>query len=246
MEWVEPAGAESIAVNPAVTYQEIDGFGASLTDSSAWLIHEFLTASERQAVLTDLFDPEEGIGLRYLRQPMGSSDLRLKDYSYDDLPAGVTSDYSLAYFSIAYEEPYIIPTLQEILSINPNVKIMGSPWSPPVWMKTSGHIGGGRLKDDVYSTYANYFVRFVQAYEAHGIPIDAVTLQNEPYYEPWSYPGCRMEPADQIKLVKVMGPAFQQNQIAAKILIWDHNWDNPNYPLTVLSDATARSYIAGN
>ncbi|HRU16121.1 MAG TPA: glycoside hydrolase family 30 beta sandwich domain-containing protein [Anaerohalosphaeraceae bacterium] len=245
MEWVEPAGAESIAVNPAVTYQEIDGFGASLTDSSAWLIHEFLTASERQAVLTDLFDPEEGIGLCYLRQPMGSSDFRLKDYSYDDLPAGVTSDYSLAYFSIAYDESYIIPTLQEILSINPNVKIMGSPWSPPVWMKTSGHIGGGRLKDDVYSTYVNYFVRFVQAYEAHGIPIDAVTLQNEPYYEPWSYPGCRMEPADQIKLVKVMGPAFQQNQIAAKILIWDHNWDNPNYPLTVLSDATARSYITG-
>ena len=246
MSWRVPAGAETLSIDPAVTYQEIEGFGASLTDSSAWLIHEFLNTSERQTVLTDLFDPDEGIGLSYLRQPMGSSDFRLQDYSYDDLPAGVMSDYGLAYFSIAYEESYIIPVLQEILFINPNVRIMGSPWSPPVWMKTTGLIGGGNLKSDVYNTYANYFVKYVQAYAAHGIPVDAITLQNEPYCEPWTYAGCRMEPADQVKLVQMLGPAFQNHSISTKIIVWDHNWDNPDYPIAVLNDPTARPYIAGS
>jgi glucosylceramidase len=242
----EPDGVKTITIDPAVTFQAIEGFGASVTDSSAWLIHEFLNASERQAVLTDLFDPVEGIGLSYLRQPMGASDFRLQEYSYDDLPAGVTSDYSLNYFSIAYDEAYIIPTLQDILAINPNVKLMGSPWSPPTWMKNGGQIGAGTLKSSGYSTYANYFVKYIQAYAAHGLSIDAVTLQNEPYYEPGSYAGCRMEPADQIKLVKEMGPAFMNHNISTKILVWDHNWDNPGYPIAVLNDAAARAYITGS
>lgn len=245
LSFEEPPGAKTIAINPAQTFQEIEGFGASLTDSSAWLIYEFLNASERQAVLTDLFDPVNGIGLSYLRQPMGASDFRLQEYSYNDLPAGVTSDYTLQHFSIAYDEHYIIPTLQEILSINPAVRIMGSPWSPPTWMKTSGAIGWGQLKSDIYPAYANYFVKYIQAYAAHGIPIDAVTLQNEPYYEPGSYGGCRMEPADQIKLVKEMGPAFDNNDIPTKILVWDHNWDNTGFPLTVLGDPQARNHIDG-
>lgn len=246
LSYPDPAGAKKITIDPGTTFQEIEGFGASLTDSSARLIYEFLNASERQAVLTDLFDPDRGIGLSTLRQPMGASDFRMKDYSYDDLPAGVSSDYNLHYFSIAYDETAIIPTLQDILSINPNVRIMGSPWSPPVWMKDSGQIGRGRLKDNVYPTYANYFVKFIQAYAAHGIAIDAVTLQNEPYFEPGTYAGCRMEPGDQAKLVKLMGPAFQAQGISTKILVWDHNWDNPGYPLAVLSDAAARPYIAGS
>lgn len=239
-----PAGSMKVAIDPTTTYQEIEGFGASLTDSSAWLIYEFLNASERQTVLTDLFDPDEGIGLSYLRQPMGASDFRLQEYSYDDVPSGQT-DYDLSEFTIAYDEDYIIPTLQEILAINPDVRIMGSPWSPPVWMKDSGQIGGGRLKNDVYPTYANYFVKYIQAYAAHGIPIDAVTLQNEPHYEPGSYAGCFMDPADQIKLVKEMGPAFQNNNISTKILVWDHNWDNIDYSLDVLNNAQARPYIDG-
>ena len=245
LSWQVPPGAETLVIDPSTTYQEIEGFGASLTDSSAWLIYEFLNPTERQAVLTDLFDPEEGIGLSYLRQPMGASDFRLQDYSYDDLPVGVNNDYDLTYFSIAYDENYIIPALQQILAVNPNVKIMGSPWSPPVWMKTSGHIGGGSLKNNVYPTYANYFVKYIQAYATHGISVDAVTLQNEPYYEPWSYPGCHMEPADQIKLVKEMGPAFEANNLSTKILVWDHNWDNTDFALDVLSDSQARSYIDG-
>jgi glucosylceramidase len=244
LTWQEPPGVRIITIDPATTFQEIEGFGASLTDSSAWLIYVFLNASERQAVLTDLFDPDDGIGLSYLRQPIGASDFRRAEYTYDDRPSGQT-DYNLNYFSIAYDENYIIPTLEQILSINPNVKIMGSPWSPPAWMKTSGQIGWGNLKSDVYPTYANYFVKFIQAYAAHGISIDAVTLQNEPYYEPGSYAGCRMEPDDQIKLVKEMGPAFANNNISTKILVWDHNWDNTDFSLSVLADSTARAYIDG-
>jgi glucosylceramidase len=234
-------------VNDTQTFQKIDGFGASLTDSSAWLIYKFLNASERQVVLTDLFDPNEGIGLSYLRQPMGSSDLRLAEYSYDDLPSGQT-DYNMAHFSIAYDANYIIPTLLEIRAINPDVKIMGSPWSPPAWMKTSGsRLYGSLINDDkVYRALANYFVRFIQGYAAYGIDVNAITLQNEPYYEPYSYPGMRMEPADQIRLVKFMGPAFEANSIDTKILIWDHNWDNTSFAITVYNDSVARSYIDGS
>ncbi len=233
-------------VNDTQTFQKIDGFGASLTDSSAWLIYMFLNASERLAVLTDLFDPNEGIGLSYLRQPMGSSDLRLAEYSYDDRPSGQT-DYNLSHFSIAYDANYIIPALLEIRAINPNVKIMGTPWSPPAWMKTSGSRITGHLIDDdrVYRALANYFVKFIQGYAAYGIDVNAVTLQNEPYYEPTSYPGMHMEPADQIRLVKFMGPAFEANSIDTKILIWDHNWDIPSFAITVLNDPVARPYIAG-
>ncbi len=245
LSWQTPFGAETITINPAVTFQEIEGVGASLTDSSAWLIYEFLTPPERQAVLTDLFDPEEGIGLSYLRQPMGSSDFRLKDYSYNDLPSGVSTDYDLDYFSIAYEEDYIIPTLQEIRAINPDVRIMGSPWSPPLWMKTTGELSYGSLKSDVYDTYTNYFVKFIQAYAAHGISIDAVTPQNEPGHEGGGYGGCKMTPAEQIKLVKKMGEAFEKNDLSTKIIIWDFNWSTW-FSLEVLADASVRPYIAGS
>ena len=251
LTWQVPPGAETIAIDPAVTYQEIEGFGASLTDSSAWLIYEFLNASERQDVLTDLFDPDEGIGLSYLRQPMGTSDFRVSssmggygDYTYDDMPSGQT-DYDLSEFSIVKDETYIIPTLQEILAINPNVRLMGSPWSAPHWMKNGGNLGSGTLKSDVYEEYALYFVKYIQAYAAHGLTIDAITLQNEPHYEPGSYHGMWMDPADQIKLVKQMGPAFQNNSISTKIIVWDHNWDEPDFPTNVLNDATARPYIDG-
>jgi glucosylceramidase len=239
-----PFGAETITVHPATRYQEIEGFGASLTDSSAWLIYRFLNASERRALLTDLFDPDQGIGLNYLRQPMGASDFRLKDYSYNDLPAGVATDYNLDYFSIAYDEAYIIPTLQEILDVNPDVRIMASPWSPPVWMKTTGDISYGSLKSDVYDTYANYFVKFIQAYAAHGIAINAITPQNEPGHEGGGYAGCKMSASEQIKLVKKLGAAFQTHNLTTDIIIWDFNWSTW-FPLEVLSDPAAKPFIAG-
>jgi glucosylceramidase len=243
-----PYQGYEVVVNDAVKYQTIDGFGASLTDSSAYLIGHYLNSTERTNVLKDLFDPNTGIGLTYLRQPMGSSDFRHSvDYSYDEVPSGST-DYNLTSFSINYDTTYIIPVLQEALAISPDIKIMGTPWSPPRWMKNTTAWGSGSLINDdrVYRALANYFVKYIQAYAEWGIDINAVTLQNEPYYEPGSYPGMRMEPADQIRLVKFMRPFFDANGIDTKILTWDHNWDNTAFVLTVYADSVARSYFDGS
>ena len=236
-------------INDSQTYQQIDGFGASLTDSSAWLLNDALSQQERTEILTELFDPDVGIGLNYLRQPMGTSDFRRRaDYTYDDIPPFMDDDYDLVYFSISDDQVYIIPVLQEILAINPQIKIMGSPWSAPIWMKVGREFGGGTLidSDDIYNTYAEYFVRYVQAYGGEGISIDAITLQNEPMLEPGSYPGMLMTTADQRRLVKLIGPKFDANNINTKILVYDHNWDNPWYPIAVLGDPAARCYIAGS
>jgi glucosylceramidase len=248
---INAPAAVVISIDESQTYQSIDGFGASLTDSSAWLLANAMTSAQRQAALKELFDPEVGIGLTYLRQPMGTSDFRVSssmgghdDYTYDDMPSGQRDD-DLAQFSIAKDEKYIIPMLQEILAINPEVKLMGSPWSAPHWMKEGENLGGGKLKPDVYGTYAMYFVKYIQAYDSDGIRINAITLQNEPWFEPGTYHGTRMDPVDQIKLVKEMGPLFEANGIDTEILVWDHNWDQPQYPLEILNDAEAKKYVAG-
>ena len=241
-----------ITMDPAKIYQPIDGFGASLTDSSAWLLANAMSQSQRRAALQELFDPKTGIGLTYLRQPMGTSDFRVSssmgghdDYTYDDMPKG-KSDYKLSHFSIAKDEKYIIPMLKKIVEVSPAVKIMGSPWSAPHWMKEGETLGGGRLKDDVYDTYALYFAKYIEAYAKHGLTIHAVTMQNEPQFEPGSYHGTRMDPPDQIKLARTMGPLLKTRHPDVKILIWDHNWDMPEFPIEVLNDDQAKAYITGS
>ncbi|HRX84671.1 MAG TPA: glycoside hydrolase family 30 beta sandwich domain-containing protein [Phycisphaerae bacterium] len=243
----------AIAIDETQTFQTMDGFGASFTDSSAYLLYGSygngtLSPAQRDAVMQALFGEATGIRLSYLRQPIGTSDFRHAfDYSYDDVPAGQT-DYDLSEFSIANDETYIIPALLDALAINPDVRIMGSPWSPPPWLKDSQAFGWGRLidSDAIYATYADYFVKYVQAYSNWGIPIDAITLQNEPHFEPGSYPGMRMEPTDQARLVKQLGPKFAAAGISTKILVWDHNWDEYTYPVSVMWDPVARPYIAGS
>lgn len=234
-----------IRIDPNRTFQEMDGFGASLTDSSARAIGA-LGDDQRHQLMQDLFDPNAGIGLSYLRQPMGTSDFRVEDYTYDDVPAGGT-DYPLDRFSIERDRPWIIPLLKEAIAINPQIRIMGSPWSAPAWMKDSKRLEGGRLigRYKVYDLYADYFVKYIQAYAAEGLRIDAVTLQNEPNYEPGDYPGMLMSPADQARLAICLGQKLQANKIDTKIVIWDHNWDKPDYPIEVLKDPQANPYIAG-
>ena len=243
-DWLEYDAYVTIHIDPGATFQEMDGFGASLTESSAWLIRNALTAHQCDMLMLELFDPNTGIGLSYLRQPMGSSDFRLEDYTYDD---AAEPDYDLEHFSIDRDRLYVIPLLQQALAISPDIRIMGSPWSAPAWMKDSGQLGYGRLIDSdlIYEVYADYFVKYVQAYAAEGLAIDAVTLQNEPHYEPYSYPGMRMEPADQAGLAVRLGPKFLTNGIGTKIVVWDHNWDEPGYPIAVLNDPLANAYIAG-
>ncbi|WP_188889076.1 S-layer homology domain-containing protein [Paenibacillus radicis (ex Gao et al. 2016)] len=237
--------AITVNVDEQTTYQSIDGFGGSLTDSSAWLIHG-MEDEARSVLMNKLFGrTDEGIGMSYVRLPMGASDFARSIYTYNDIPAGET-DLNLERFSIEHDSAYIIPVLKEALAINPQLKIMASPWSAPAWMKDNGSLIMGKLKLEYYGVYADYFVKFIQAYEAEGIPIDAITLQNEPHHEAANYPGMRMEPEDQAELVKHLGPAFEAAGITTKILVWDHNWDEPDYPIEILNDPEAKKYIAGS
>lgn len=236
----------TIAVDESQSRQTVRGFGAALTDSSAYLLSR-LSAGKREAALRDLFDTRAGgVGFSVLRVPMGASDFTPRgNYTYNDLPPGET-DPEQKRFSIKPDEAYILPLLRQIRKINPALTIMASPWSAPAWMKTSKNINGGWLDWSAYAAYARYFVRFVQAYQKAGVPVHYVTLQNEPRLERDSYPTMRMEPGDQARFVREhLGPAFRKAGIKTKILVWDHNWDVPDYPMGVLKDAAARPYIAG-
>jgi glucosylceramidase len=235
----------TISVDDTKKYQQIDGFGASLTDSSAWLLWHKLTDQQRKETLEKLFSPAKGIGLSVLRQPMGASDFAIEDYSYDDMPKGET-DPELKHFTIDRDRAYIIPILRDAFKLNPNLKIIASPWSPPGWMKTSGSMIQGSLLPTAYAPLAKYFVKFVQAYEAAGVPIYAVTMQNEPLNVPNDYPGLGMTAGEQTVFLRDhLGPAFHDGGIKAKIMIFDHNWDLLEFPIKVLSDAKAAASAAG-
>ncbi len=237
-------GAFTINVDPSVTYQQMDGFGGTLSDCAASLLDN-LEISRREDLLKKLFDPDRGIGLSFLRQPMGTGDFTLKPYSYDDLPPGRT-DPDLKTFSIDRDRAHIIPLLQQAIALNPHLKIMATPWSPPGWMKTSGSMIGGRLKESSYAAFAKYFVKFVRSYEAAGIPVYAVTVQNEPLFVPNNYPGTKMMPGEQAVFIsKYLGPAFHDAEIKTKIMAFDHNWDTLDYPTAVLNDREAALFVAG-
>lgn len=183
----------TITVNENQTYQQMDGFGVSLTDASAWLMNYKLDNNKRAEVMERLFG-NTGIGLSLLRQPIGSSDFAWAAYTYAD----TANDTSLSQFTIDRDKAYILPMVKAAIAKNPNIKVMGSPWSAPAWMKYSNNLNGGKLKAEHYGTYANYFKKYIEAYQAEGVPIYAVTLQNEPMYEPSHYPSMGMNVEDQI------------------------------------------------
>ncbi len=231
-----------INVDEGTIYQEMVGFGAAMTDASAYLIQHKLGA-QRDAILHELFGRNPGIGLSFMRVPMGASDFSTHDYSYDDMPAGQT-DSKLARFSLAEDRLDKLPALKAALAINPQLKLVGSPWSPPGWMKTTGSLIQGTLRPEFYGSFAEYFRKFVEGYGAEGVPMFAVTLQNEPAYEPADYPGMRLDPPARAEVIgKHVGPLFASAGIQILILDWDHNWDVPGSPLAVLADTTARKYV---
>jgi glucosylceramidase len=234
-----------IDVDSATAFQAIDGFGYTLTGGSAYLLNR-MGNSERSAILSELFgNGSNSINVSYLRLSMGASDLSPSVFSYDDMPAGQT-DPTLANFSLSQDTVDLIPVLREILQLNPSIKIMSSPWSPPVWMKDNGSSIGGSLLPQYYSVYAQYFVKYIQQMKAKGITIDAITIQNEPQHG-GNNPSMLMSASQQAEFIKNhLGPAFQAANLNTKIIIWDHNCDNPNYPITVLNDAAAKAFINGS
>ncbi len=223
------------------------GFGAALTDSSAWLIENKLDQVQRTQLLQSLFSNGQGeAGMNYLRLPMGASDFTASGfYTYNDLPVNQT-DPNQSQFSIAHDEAYIVPILQQIQAINPELRLMSSPWSAPAWMKTNGALSGGELDPQWYGSYAIYLKKFIDAYAAHGLPIDTITLQNEPLFTPGDYPSMGMSAATQAQLIKNnVGPLFAATGIETDVILYDHNWDNTEYADQILGDPLTRQFVAG-
>ncbi|WP_211330112.1 glycoside hydrolase family 30 protein [Deminuibacter soli] len=234
-----------ITIDEQQTFQQMDGFGCTLTGGSAQLIQR-MTPAARTALLKELFDTTgRNIGMSYLRVSIGASDLNDRIFSYDDMPAGET-DFDLEHFSLAPDEADVIPVLQQILAINPRIKILGSPWSAPVWMKNNGDTRGGSLLPRYQPAYAQYFVKYIKGMQQHGINIDAITIQNEPLH-PGNNPSMLMLPAQQADFIKNnLGPLFASEHISTKIILYDHNADRPDYPLSILNDPGARKYVDGS
>ena len=241
------ASGLTILVDEQQSYQQMVGFGASFTDSSAWLVQQKLAAKERTDLMKKLFHPRAGIGLSFLRQPLGASDFTTcGNYSYDEMPAGQT-DPTLANFSLEHDRASIIPLLKQALHINPRLRIMATPWSPPGWMKSSDSMIGGTLNASAYESYATYLVKCIQAYAVEDVPLYAITPQNEPLLAPSTYPGMLLSASQEADLIKNhLGPAFAAHGIPTKILIYDHNWDTPEYPEAILADSAAAAYVAGS
>lgn len=238
-------GNVTIAVNDDSSFQSMDGFGFCLTGGSAMLLSK-MNAPSRKALLKELFATGgNNIGISYLRISIGASDLDDHVFSYDDLLAGQT-DPDLKNFSLKEDRRYLIPVLKEILKIAPTIKLLGSPWSPPTWMKTNDSSKGGSLKPEFYDAYANYFVKYIRGMKAEGIRLDAITVQNEPLH-PGNNPSLLMLAEDQADFVKNhLGPAFKAAKINTKIIIYDHNADRPDYPISILNDVEARKFIDGS
>jgi glucosylceramidase len=235
----------TIEVDENRTFQTIDGFGFCLTGGSATHLKQ-MSPVARTALLKELISTEgTNIGTSYLRLTIGASDLNERVYSYDDLPPGQT-DPDLAKFSLGPDRPEILPVLKEILAINPELGLMASPWSPPTWMKTNHDTVGGQLDPKFYPAYAKYFVKYIKEMQAEGIRIDAITVQNEPLH-PGNNPSLLMLAPKQAEFIKHhLGPAFRAAAIKTKILLYDHNADRPDYPISILDDPEARKFVDGS
>lgn len=236
---------ETIVVDDRTEFQSMDGFGFALTGGSAeHLIN--MSSEARSKILHEVFGTEGNeIGVSYLRISIGASDLNSFVFSYDDIPEGKT-DFDLKKFDLAQDKKDVIPVMKEILAINPNIKIMGSPWSAPAWMKEKYDVRGGHLRKECYSVYANYFVKYIQAMKAEGITVDAITIQNEPLNSrntpsmPWF-----VEEQEEF-LSQHLIPAFNKAGITTKIVLFDHNCDRPDFPLALLQNPVISEYADGS
>ncbi len=242
---LEPQSPVDITIDLARRFQTIDGFGAALTDASAWLLRNRMSPAQRASLLREVFGPPPALNFNLLRLTIGGSDFSLTHYTLDDMPAGDT-DPDLAHFNLAANQRDLIPTLREALAINPQLRLIASPWSAPAWMKTSANLIGGSLLEQYEGAYAAYLLRYVDAYARLGLPIDALTIQNEPNFVPMTYPGMQLDTAARERIIgQYLGPALATRQPRTRILGWDHNWDTSDEPLAMLADPVAGPYVDG-
>ncbi|MGW2615030.1 ricin-type beta-trefoil lectin domain protein [Streptomyces sp. NPDC001500] len=235
---------ENITVDENTRYQTFTGGGASFTDTAAWLMNSSgaLSTATRDATMRKLFSPTDGIGLSFVRNPMGASDLARYDYTYDDVPAG-QSDPNLNGFSLAHDLADVVPLTRQARQLNPSLTVMASPWTAPAWMKDSGSLNGGWLKAEDYGAYASYFVKYLQAYRSQGVDVAYVTAQNEPTCCS-GYPSMSWNASGLAYFLKnELLPKLQAAGLSTKVLAHDWNWDvYDSYAAQSVDDAAIRSH----
>jgi glucosylceramidase len=238
-------GLVTIKVDSTQVYQEMDGFGFALTGGSATVINQ-MAEQKKSELLQELFlTTGNSIGVSYIRISLGASDLSSEPFTYDETPNG-EPDLNLDYFSLEIEQEDLLPILKQIIQLNPEIKILASPWTPPIWMKTNKSFIGGELNKEYYDVYARYFVKYIESMAEEGITIEAITVQNEPLHD-GNNPSMYMSAEDQADFIKTaLGPRFEESNINTKIIIYDHNLDRIDYPITVLNDSEAYNYIDGS
>ncbi|MFF3170999.1 RICIN domain-containing protein [Streptomyces sp. NPDC057900] len=217
--------------------QRFTGAGASVTGASAHLI-QGLPQEKRDALMASLFSTGgDGIGLSYLRQPLGSSDFNADSslYTYEDTPGS---------FSIDRDKAEIIPVLKQATAVNSSIRFMGTPWTPPAWMKTNNALNGGSLKPESYQAYADYLVKAIRAYGQQGITLTDLSAQNEPEFAA-SYPSMTMTSSEQAEFFKVLDRALTSAGLPTNLLAFDHNWDHPNYPIGVFDGTRGINRVIG-
>jgi glucosylceramidase len=232
---------EIIRISTSDSCQTVLGVGAALTHASAWVFHHNLTPTLRDSLFRNLFTAQ-GIGINYTRLCVGASDFSFNLFSYSE-----TEDFTLSNFSIDEDYKDVIPMLHEILAINPDIQIMASPWSPPAWMKTNKSMVGGKLRTDCYGVYADYLIKYIEAYKKEGIKIHTMTVQNEPEFGTAAYPCMDMTAEEQKAFIRGhLGPKLEAAGLDTKIVLFDHNCDNPDYPISILNDSLAKQYVDGS
>jgi len=231
-----------IQLQPEKQFQPIDGFGFTLTGGSADLLYA-LPATQRANLMAELFGEKPGqLAISVLRIGVGATDLDGEAYSYAD----VVGDVKLTKFSLAKAQKSLIPLLKEIKAIQPKIKLMATPWSPPAWMKDNLATKGGSLAPAYEGIYAQYLVKYLQAMAKEGLPIWALTPQNEPLH-PGNNPSLLMTAVQQNSFIKNhLGPALVQANLKTKLIIYDHNCDKPEYPIAILNDPETRKYVDGS
>lgn len=234
-----PGQQPDIRIDTKKRFQRMAGFGASITDATAWLIQTRMSEKARGDLMRELFSVRDGIGFSVTRVTIGASDFSQNHYTFADTPGKPVAD-------IAPARAHLIPTLKALRQINPQLQVIATPWSAPAWMKTSNSLIKGRLKSEHYGSFARYLVSYTQAMRKAGAPVDILTIQNEPHFEPDNYPGMRVEPAERADFIaNHLGPMMRRSIPATKLLDWDHNWDQPESPTAVLSDTKAAAFVDG-
>jgi glucosylceramidase len=232
------AAADTIELNPDERFQEILGFGAAFTDASCYMFQQ-LPADVRATLFHELFHPSE-LALNVCRTCIGASDYSTELYGFDE----GEPDPDLKRFSIDHDKPYLLPTMLEARKVNPELFLFSSPWSPPGWMKANGSMLGGSMRKKYMASYAQHFVKFLQAYSAAGVPIQAVTSQNEvDTDQDGRMPACLWGQEYEIEFVaRHLGPALEAAGLSTKIWLLDHNYNLWGRVICSLDDAAVRRY----